>query len=457
MEERLPMNAADAAWLHMDRPTNLMVINSVMWFDEPVDWDRVEDVIRERLVDAYPTFAMSVVESHIPGRTPHWEVDRDFDLDTHVHHIALPPPGDRAALQELVANLMVRPLDRSHPLWEMYEIDGYGDGAAVFTRMHHCIADGIALARVLLSLTDATPDAGIAPPRPKAAESSSLAARVTGPAAAGMRLVQELLDPSRLRELPADAKALAKILLTPPDKNEVFKGTLHVADKVTWSDPIPLATVKEVGHATGSTVNDVLVTAMTGALRDYLRSRDGLVESIRAFVPFNLRPLGEPLPRELGNRFGLVYLDLPVGMRTAKARLQEVKRLMSDIKSSQQGPVAYGILGLLGHTPELAERYAIDMFSSRGSCVLTNVPGPREHVYMAGTPVRGALAWAPTSGSVGMSISIFSYAGEVTVGLLVDANLVPDPDRVIKSFHAELPKLERLAHKPAPKKEVATR
>ena len=464
MAKHFPMSSADAAWLHMDRPTNLMVINSVLWFAQPVDWERMRATIQERLVDAYPRFRQRVVESHVPGRGPHWEEDAEYDIRNHIHHLGLPAPGGRTELQELVADLMVRPLDHARPLWEMYAIDGYGDGAAVVCRMHHCIADGIALARVMLSLTDAAPDAGVAPPEPEPAPHGGPAARLVGPAAQAVgtarRLagtvvhegVESLLHPNHLRELAAtaaaDAEELAKILLKPREAQTVLKGPLHVPDTVAWSEPVPLEDVKRIGRATGTTVNDVLVSAITGGLHDYLRDRGSLVDSVRAFVPFNLRPLDKPLPRDLGNRFGLVYLDLPVGLRTARSRLRGVKERMDAIKSSPQGAVAYALLEAMGQTPVQVEKLAIDVFTSRGSCVITNVPGPREPVYLAGTPVDGVLIWAPTSGSLAMSLSIFSYRGKVTVGVMADAGLVPDPERIVAGVGRELEKLERLA--PAP-------
>ena len=121
------MSSADAAWLHMDRPTNLMVITSAMWCDEPLDWDGVREVVATRLVDRFPTFRRRIRESWVPLRSPTWEDDPDFDLDLHLHRRALPPPGDTAALQELVGDLMAQPLDRARPLWDWYLIDGYGE------------------------------------------------------------------------------------------------------------------------------------------------------------------------------------------------------------------------------------------------------------------------------------------------------------------------------------------
>jgi hypothetical protein len=104
------LSSADTAWLHMDRPTNLMVINSVDLLDQPLDWDRVKEITQTRLVDCYPRFRQRVVESRVPLRAPRWEDDPDFSLEHHMHHLALPTPGDAAALQKLVGDLMTQPL-----------------------------------------------------------------------------------------------------------------------------------------------------------------------------------------------------------------------------------------------------------------------------------------------------------------------------------------------------------
>ena len=457
--ERMP--SADAAWLHMDRPSNLMVINAVMWSDEAIDLAALTKVCSERLVGRYRRFSQRVVESRMPLGTPHWEDDPEFELANHLHHLALPAPGDRAALEELVGDLIAVPLDRSKPLWHLYLIDGYEGGAAILTRMHHCIADGIALARVLLSLTDGgEPDGpGIA-----TAEATSRSLGLPGalrtavrPAAAALATARHTGDaalhealeivrhPSELTSFAGDAvahgEAAERLLVAPPDPHTVLKDPLGVPKRVAWSDPVPLDEIKAIGRAAEATVNDVLVAAVAGALRAYLRRRESPVDEIRAFVPFNLRALDEPLPPGLGNDFGLVFLPLPLGVRGAKARLREVKRHMDEIKSSPEGAVSYAILSAVGTTPPRVEKSIVDLFSAKGSLVLTNVPGPRQPVRLAGAPVRGVLVWAPCSGSVAMSVSIFSYAGEVSVGFLVDAGNVPDPDRLAREFVRELDRL----------------
>ena len=451
------MSSADAAWLHMDRPTNLMVITSAMWCDEPLDWDAVREVVATRLVDRFPTFRRRIRESWVPLRAPTWQDDPDFDLDLHLHRRALPPPGDAAALQELVGDLMAQPLHRSRPLWDWYLIDGYGKGSAIVARMHHCIADGVALARVLLSLTDNQADAQIEPEEPEQGRGGGIGGLLGDVAGAPQRVasagldlgragaheaVEVVRDPSRLVDLAAaagdDVKAVGKSLFSGPDVGTVLKGDLGVGERVAWSEPMPLDEVKAVGHATGTTVNDVLVTAIAGALRSYLAARDSLVDEMHAFVPFNLRPLDEPLPRRLGNRFGLVLLAVPVGIEDARRRLHEVHRRMAEIKDSPEGAVGYGLLEALGTTPSEVEQRLLEFFSAAGSAVITNVPGPAELVYFAGTPVRGVLVWAPAAGSVAMSFSIFSYAGEVTVGVMADRGLVPDPTEIVGALGREL-------------------
>ncbi len=454
------MSHADAAWLHMDQPTNLMVITGVLWFDQPPDWERVREIMRVRWVERFPRFRQRVVEGRAPLAGPHWEDDPHFDLDLHLHRSALPAPGDRAALQEFVADLMAQPLDRSKPLWQFHLLDGYGEGAAMVARIHHCIADGIALARVLLSLTDETPDAGIAPLDQEGGDGEhgrGPLQALTGPASrvlsaargAAGAVAHETIEvgrhPSHLLDLAAsgqaNAEALAKVLLTGADEPTVLKGELGVAQRVAWSSPIPLDGVKATGHKTGTTVNDVILTAVAGALRRHLRARDSLVDELTAFVPFNLRPLDQPLPTELGNRFGLVFLKLPVGIEDRRRRLHEVHDRMEEIKHSPEGAVSYGVLDLIGRTPVQIEKAIVDLFTTKATAVMTNVPGPRQPVYLGGTPVRGVLVWAPCSGGVSMSVSILSYAGEITVGLMVDAGLVPDPEAIVADFERELESL----------------
>jgi WS/DGAT/MGAT family acyltransferase len=440
------MSTADAAWLRMDRPTNLMIVNSVLWFDEPVDWERCRAVFLDRIVARFDRFRQRATDG-LPLAPPHWEDDPSFDPALHFHHVALPAPHDRAALQDFIGDRIATPLDHSRPLWEVYLIDDFGSGCAILVRIHHSIADGIALARVMLTLTDGgEPGAGIA----EAGGNGSRLAGLGSLARAALHEgIETLTHPEHARTLAAgaagDAQTLAKLLLPGADPQTAIKGEQSVAHRVAWSAPVPLWRVKRAGRAHGATVNDVLVAAVTAAVGRHLRDQGDEVDEVHALVPFNLRPLDRPLPRELGNRFGLVLLGLPVGVDDAPGRLAEVKRRMDAIKDSHEGALAYGILGLMGRTPAQLEARLIDFFTAKGSMVLTNVPGPRHHLSLAGTPLAGVLVWAPCSGSVGMSVSVFSYAGKVTVGFLTDAGLVPDPQALADAFRDELLALARAA------------
>ena len=460
MAAKHPMPSADAAWLRMDTPTNLMVVNSVLWFDEPVEWKRVRRVIKERIVDVFPRFSQIAVEPG-GGRAPHWEDYADFDLALHLHHIALPAPGDDAALRELMGDLMSTPLDRTKPLWQVYFVDGYGDGAAIISRIHHAVADGISLARVMMLMTDGKPD-GAAPAVPFAqrgphrSRAGTIAhlGRVTAGAVVH-ESIESLLHPRHVadvaaavaREAGGDAKALFKELTAGTDADTVLRGPLSPENRVAWSPEVPLATVKKIGKAEGATVNDVLVAAVAGALARYLGGSGDAGKRIHAMVPFNLRPLDEPIDPALGNHFALVLLGLPTDATTPRERLRRTKAEMDTIKRSREPAVAFGILSLIGQLPARVEQAAVGIFAAEASLVLTNVPGPRDPVYVGGAKVAGVLPWAPAAGTIGATVTVFSYAGGVRVGFMTDARRVPDPEVLARAFVTELRALSRARRK----------
>lgn len=470
--ERSALSAADAAWLRMDRPTNLMVINAVLRFDRRIDRDRLCEVALRRLVRLYPRFGELAVDGRLPFG-PHWEPDPDFDPARHLHHIGLPEPRDESALASLIGELATMPLDRSRPLWEMHLVDGPGPGSSLIVRMHHCIADGISLARVMLSITDAAPDAppepGLAGGRagllsavgtPLEAIGDSIGAAVA-PAAgligAGSKIARVLArqgirlaaDPRRMLELPetigADAQTLRRMLFASAEEPNVLKGDEGAARAVAWTPPVPLGEIKSIARAQEATVNDVLLAAVSGALRGYVLARGEDPAELHSLVPFNLRPLDSPIPRELGNRFGLVTLALPVDVASRRERLRLLRERMDEIKHSPEPLLSYAVLEAIGLTPPEVEDRIVDVFTARATAVTTNVPGPRETVYLAGSRLRSVLVWAPTAGSVGTSVSIFSYGGSVTVGLLVHARQVPDPQAIIDRVRSEISAMARLA------------
>lgn len=458
-DEREPLSAVDHAWLRMDDPTNLMIINGVLVTDEPVKAERIKAILRRRLLPIR-RFRQRIAYHK---DDPHWQDDPDFDLDQHVHSLALPAPGDDDALREVVSGLMSEPLPPDRPLWSFHLMNGYkGEGCVVMARLHHCIGDGMALLLVLLSLTDLTAGAPAVDGSDEFDDSpfTDLFRQPPGGLEAAKQLAERIMpDGIRLMQQTADAfssmnamvtgvastTALGRLVLRPSDPATLYKGPLGVPKRVAWSDPIPVAEVKEVGKALKGTVNDVLLSAMTGGLRRYLVGRGGKVRRLnfRAAMPVNLRSLDEM--SNLGNQFGLIFLSLPVGIEDPVRRLAELHRRSMSLKRSAEPIVVYNILKLLGVTPDLVQKIVVDVFAAKTTAVMTNVPGPREVLYLAGHPIREIFFWVPQSGRVGLGISIFSYAGHVRMGLASDAGLVPDPEAIVRGFHEEFEELRAQA------------
>jgi WS/DGAT/MGAT family acyltransferase len=433
----------------MDRPANPMVVNSLVLLGGMPEYDVVAELLEERLVRRFPRFRRRVADPL--GRRPAFEDDPTFELSNHLHRLALPMPGDRGALEELIGDLIDPPLDPNRPLWHVYLIEGHEGGAAVLWRIHHCIADGIALSRVLLSVTDAVDPEIRAHPSPGNGPGTlRRLAGVPGEAIAATRKLtgtvvhegmESLAHPDHLRELAGgarrDVSTAVKLLASPADAPTSLRAPLTGTRRVVWSAPFSLAEIKEASHRRRVTINDMLVAALAAALHESLAA-PGRPDEIHAMVPFNLRSLEEPVPDELGNDFALILLELPVGEVGPAERLREVSSRMEAIKHSNEAPIAYGLVGAIGLTPPWIEDRLIGFFTDKASLVVTNVPGPRERLGFAGVPVDGILVWAPCSGSLGMTVSIFSYAGEVTVGFMVDTALFADPEPLARAYEREL-------------------
>jgi WS/DGAT/MGAT family acyltransferase len=470
----------------MDHPTNLMIINGVLLFDRPLDVDRLKTVLEERFL-IIPRFRQRLVFGPTSGKA-HWETDPAFDLSAHLLRTELPEPGDDEALRQVVGTLMSQPLDAEKPLWRFYILDNYQGGSAVLTRLHHCIADGLALMMVLLSLTDLGPRRGPLTGGAGAGEGGPRQPGDAGEDAGGdaeenaeedgsnplaslfhhashapekakemvARLMPEglkiLSKPAEmLRSLGAwkkgagSALALGRLTFLMNDPKTALKGPLGVDKRVAWSKALPMDEVQTVRAGLGGTVNDVLVTAMAGGLRRYLESRgespDG--RDFRAMVPVSLRPVEEMA--HMGNRFGLVLLSLPVSLAHPVERLEELRRRMRSLTRSLEPWVAYKILSAMGLFPRGVQKLVMRFFTAKATAVMTNVPGPRETLYLAGEPIRGLMFWVPHAGSLALGISILSYAGEVRLGVDADAGLVPDPQGIIDGFHEELARMLELA------------
>jgi diacylglycerol O-acyltransferase / wax synthase len=439
MARLVPMSSVDAAWLGMEDPTNLMMVTGVLMLDGRLEPKRLRTLLDTRLAP-FGRFHQRVVRPRTRGGMPHWQDDAKFEIGNHVSHVALPAPGGDKALNAFVSEQMSTPLDFTKPLWHVHLIDGYEGGSVVLARIHHSIADGIALVRVMLSLTDPTPNASR---RRRSAASSNHTGPLDWLPGAASGAAKLLQDPGRIAE---GAYRLGRLVLLPPDPPTPFKGELGRRKRAAWSKPVPLEDFKAIGRAFGATVNDVLVATATGALRRYLERRGESSKrlEIRASVPVNLRPVDDA--HRLGNSFGLVFLTLPIGIVDPVRRLRAIKKEMDELKRSPEALVAFGVLNVMGLAPVEVERLGLRFFGSKATAVLTNVPGPREPLYLAGRRLDRVMFWVPQSGRLGLGISILSYAGGVMLGVATDEGLVADPEKIVDAFEKEFRSLKTAAH-----------
>ena len=463
------MSKVDTAWLRMDSESNLMMIVGVWVLKPGIRYQALCDRIEERLLK-YPRFTQRVVQD-AGGAT--WVRDTNFDITKQVVIEKLPkkPKGhEQEALQDRVAELAMLPLDKSRPLWQFHLVENYLGGSAMMVRIHHCIADGIAL----ISVTQSLVDGGAPPPERKTRAPqregiegaqdwinqsflkpfAKLSAKVLDVAGAGAARSMDLLnDPKKgIEQGVGGAIDLAKmayqvatdtaaLVLMPNDSPTRLKGVPGTTKRVAWCQPIPLEEVKSVSKALNCSINDVLMSCVAGAIGQYLLAHGDEVKGkeIRAMVPVNLRPIEHAY--KLGNHFGLAPIVLPIGIDNPVERVYEVRRRMSQLKGSMQPLLAFGMLAVAGLLIKPAQDAMLNLFSKKTTAVMTNVPGPREKLKFCGATLEQSLFWVPQSGTVGLGISILSYGGGVQFGVMSDSILCPDPQAIIDEFEPEFAKL----------------
>ena len=467
------MSTVDTAWLRMDSPVNLMMIVGVHLFETPVSYEKLKQVLAARLLQ-YRRFKQKVVTD----TTGSWWVDdTHFDLGQHLHRVSLPGKGDKAELEKYVGVLSTESLDPTRPLWQFHLVENYLGGNALVARIHHCIADGIALIGVLLSMTAPTLEGSLCTPDTptwiKTRQSNDNAniwedffAPVTQAAVKAINLTSNvatsaigqtggLLQNPHATVGAASHKIMgfakiasqvardaAQIALMPDDSASSLKGKPGRAKTVAWTEPLPLEEVKAIGKALGCSVNDVLLSCVSGAIRGYLLSQGEQVQhtaQLRAMVPVNLRAAGQQ--HQLGNKFGLVPLTLPIGIGNPLARLYEVRRRMEELKGGYQAVLAMALLGTVGALPHPMQKMILQLISKKATAVMTNVPGPSQPLYMAGAKMTQVMFWVPQSDDLGLGVSILSYGGGVQFGVITSKKLCPQPNKIIERFEPEFEKL----------------
>ena len=459
------MSRVDTAWLRMDNDVNLMMIVGVWLLTPGIAHAALCERVEDKLLK-YARFRQKVVQDPMGAS---WVADEGFDIQRHVLHEKLKRKkgksagqSERAALQARVGELANTPLDAAHPLWQFHLIDGYEGGSALIARVHHCIGDGIALISVMLSITDG----GMDPPArnkkdaPEDDDSDWLSDAVVKPLtdiavkAIGMygggvvKSMEVLSNPQQLMGSLDMARTgiqvlrdVAAMALMPDDSPTRLKGKPVGKKVVAWGEPLPLDAVKSIGKGLNCSINDVLLACAAGAIGQYLRDQgdDPNGQEIRAMVPVNLRPLDKAW--QLGNRFGLAPLVLPIGIENPIERVYAVRARMNELKGSYQPLLAFAVLSVAGLLIKPVQDTLLGLFAKKATAVMTNVPGPAKPLTFCGSTLRQTMFWVPASGDIGMGVSILSYGGGVQFGLITDEKLCPDPQHIIDRFEPEFEKL----------------
>lgn len=448
------ISCVDTAWLRMDRPNNLMQIIGILMFEGQLDEARLRAGLRHT-ISVQPRFHQRAVQE---GGTYSWRHDPDFDLDQHLKRVILPGEASQLELQKLVADLASTPLNHQRPLWDMHLTDTSLGGQALVVRIHHAMGDGFSLVRAMLTMMDNTPDGAPRPPSPEPQDDSDdeeedEAHHGSRLVRAGLKLtgtlwskyVEVLAHPTRAVEYLKTGRDLASelcnIATLSDDSPCRLRGKTASTKRVAWSQQIPLPDIKAVGKVLGCSVNDLLIAAAAAAFRHYLQEKGDDTDrvAIRALVPVNMRAPDDD--GALGNRFGLVALDLPLDIAHPLQRLYAVRDRMQALRSSLQPIVVLNLLEVLGMAPRTVQQQAVDLLAAKASAVITNVPGPQQTLYLAGAKLRQPLFWVPQAGDIGVGVSILSYDHKVQLGLITDKLLVPDPDRVVARFALEFEQL----------------
>jgi diacylglycerol O-acyltransferase / wax synthase len=285
-------------------------------------------------------------------------------------------------------------------------------------RLHHCLADGVALAGVLLRLVDGAAAEPAPPPAP----------RTRGPGV-----------------VRTAVRTISKVMVGRGESGSRLRGPASVGRRAAWTRPLDLGQSKATARTLGVSVNDVLLAAVAGGLRSWLLDHGEPPVDCRVMVPVDLRR-GDAVSADLGNRFGIVFVTLPVALAGRPERVAAVRTATAEAKASSVAAASYGLLSLVGVMPRWGQGFAANLLGRIATAIVTNVPGPRAELTLAGAPLTSVVFWVPHIGPIGIGVSIFSYAGTVTLGVATNSSLDIDPGELVAAIEAELSALNQPAH-----------
>ncbi|WP_235736058.1 WS/DGAT/MGAT family O-acyltransferase [Nocardioides alcanivorans] len=457
------LSGLDASFLYLETPEQLMHVCAVLVLDVGTmpggySFDSMRAIIDERSRDV-AVFRRKI--KRVPLRIDHpvWVEDDHFDIDRHVHRMALPAPGGYQELVELAGHLAGQPLDRGRPLWQMYVIEGYADGkVAIFTKMHHATVDGVSGANLISHLCSLEPDA---PPLavgdrsfPRKPGDLELIGRSLLSSVAKPVLAAKLLQPSARLVTRTVGRARSGTAMAAPftAPRTSFNGTITGHRTVGYAD-MSLEDVKTVRKATGSTVNDVVLTVAGGALRSYLDDRRELPETtLTATVPVSVRDRSVRV--EGANKVSALFAKLGTDIDDPIERLAAISEANRHAKEHHDAigadtlqdwaqfaaPRTFGLAMRAYAGLRLAERHPVVH-----NLVISNVPGPPVSLYFGGARIDALYPLGPVFHGAGINVTVMSHAGDINVGVMACRESMPDVADFVNRFPHALEALRSAA------------
>ncbi len=460
------MSSIDSSFLHIENDVTPMHIGGVSLFEgPPPPFAELKQMVTGKL-DLVPRYRQKVRFVPLGAGTPAWVDDPHFSLDYHLRHTAIPKPGSEEQLRNMAARVFSQHLDRNKPLWELWMVEGLADGRwALLSKVHHCMVDGVAatdLMSVMFSdTTDVRPAKGEFSPPPEPSSVDVLAKTVAHKLSPSGQLQTLQRAVSRPRDTLATAFETARAAVAAssrmrPVASSSLTGPIGPHRRWSWAE-MRLSDIKTVRAALGGTVNDVVLTVITGGFRDLLEARGeppGPDDVVRTMVPVSVRRRGER--GVYNNRVSAVFAGLPVGLDSPRARLERIRSEMDGIKESKQAVAGDTLSSLSGFAPPLLLALGSRLVTASPRLNMhtatTNVPGPQQPVQTLGRRMLESYPFVPVVGSVRIVVAIFSYDGGLYFGVTGDYDGAPDIDVLTAGIGRAMKDLLALADPPRPAK-----
>jgi diacylglycerol O-acyltransferase len=454
------LSGIDAGFLHQENDAALMHIGGMAICEgPPPQLADVLDSVRLR-IHLVPRYRQRLQYPPREAGRPYWIDDENFDIEDHIRHTALPSPGSEEELMKLAARIFSQRLDRGRPLWELWVVEGLEDDRwAIISKTHHALIDGISgvdLATVLCTLDPEMPEEPtLGPWSPKTTPTTTelmgrslhnTARDVISAATGALRAVQQPEDAARkVRDVARGMGSLAWASLAPAPSSPLnHLAGPHRRYRGVQTDLTDLRLIK---NTFGGSINDVVVTVVTGALRKWLVSRGVRTEGLelRALVPVSVR--GDAQRGEFGNKLAVMQGPLPVYVDDALDRYLIVRQAMDDLKASGQALGAEVLASVQNLAPPtlLAQASRLQFSTHFFNLLVTNVPGPQLPLYMVGRKLLDIFPIAFLPKGHGLAVAVFSYNGHLDFGLLADFDTIPDIDVISTGITESVEELVRLA------------